>query len=164
MRQGINLLAYHLPLDAHPEIGNNRTLGDRLAFNDATVLPGSGGLIWTAELPDSLTPAALSRRIAKALGREPMYVAGGHEGGIQRIGWCTGAAQGYLEQAAEAGVDAFVSGEISEQTVHVARELGVHYFAAGHHATERFGVQALGEHLGKKFGLHHQFIEIPNPV
>jgi len=164
MREGINLLAYHLPLDAHPQLGNNRTLGDRLAFTDAAVLPGSGGLIWTAELSGSLTPAALFRRISDALGREPMHIAGGHKGGIQRIGWCTGAAQGYLEQAAEAGVEAFISGEISEQTVHLAREWGIHYFAAGHHATERFGVQALGEHLEKTFGLHHQFIEIPNPV
>ena len=164
MREGINLMAYHLPLDAHPEFGNNRTLGDRLAFPDAEPIPGSEGLIWTAELPSGLTPAALSRRITDALGREPMHIAGGRKGEIGRIGWCTGAAQGYLEQAAAAGMDAFISGEISEQTVHLARELGVHYFAAGHHATERFGVQAFGEHLEKRYGLHHQFIEIPNPV
>ena len=93
-----------------------------------------------------------------------MHIAGGRTVDIRRIGWCTGAAQGYLEQAAGAGMDAFISGEISEQTVHLAREWGIHYFAAGHHATERFGVQALGEHLEKKFSLHHQFIEIPNPV
>ena len=164
MREGINLLAYHLPLDAHPELGNNRTLGDRLAFTGAAALPGSGGLIWTAELPGGLAPAALSSRITGALGREPMHIAGGRTVDIRRIGWCTGAAQGYLEQAAGAGMDAFISGEISEQTVHLAREWGIHYFAAGHHATERFGVQALGEHLEKKFSLHHQFIEIPNPV
>ena len=164
MREGINLLAYHLPLDAHPELGNNRTLGDQLAFTGAAALPGSGGLIWTAKLPGGLTPAALSSRITDALRREPMHIAGGRTGDIRRIGWCTGAAQGYLEQAAGAGMDAFISGEISEQTVHLAREWGIHYFAAGHHATERFGVQALGEHLEKKFGLHHKFIEIPNPV
>ena len=165
MREGINLLAYHLPLDAHPELGNNRTLGNCLEFRDPVVLPGSGGLIWTAELPESLSPAALSRRINDALGREPMHISGGRKGPIRRVGWCTGAAQGYLEQAAAAaGMDAFISGEISEQTVHLAREWGIHYFAAGHHATERFGVQALGEHLEKRFGLHHQFIEIPNPV
>jgi len=162
MRHDISLLAYHLPLDAHPELGNNTQLGRVLGFEvEGPLNPES--LVLLGRLGSPLGLEDLGRHVAKRLGREPELISGGsHE--IGRIGWCTGAAQSYLEQAASAGVDAFISGEISEQTVHIARELGIHYIAAGHHATERYGVQALGEKLASEFGLSHHFIDIPNPV
>jgi dinuclear metal center YbgI/SA1388 family protein len=156
---GISLIAYHLPLDAHIELGNNRQLADRLGLAGEPL--ESGGLVWGAELDE--TPEQLSLRLHDALGREPLLLSGG-PGRIRRVGWCTGAAQGYIEQAAAAGCDAFISGEVSEQTLHQAAELGIHYFAAGHHATERYGVQALGEALAGRFGIRHRFIDIPNPV
>ena len=107
--------------------------------------------------------AELACQIGQKLNREPLYIEG-HNRPIKKIAFCTGAAQSYIEQVASFGVDAFISGEISEQTVHLARELGINYFAAGHHATESFGVQALGEHLAEKYDLEHQFIDVPNPV
>ena len=158
----MSLLAYHLPLDAHATLGNNARLAARLGFTGAP-LPGDGALLWHTELDDTLTASGLARRVAEALHREPLHIAGG-PGAIRRVGWCTGAAQSLIEQAADAGLDAFISGEISEQTVHVARERRIHYFAAGHHATERFGVQALGETVAREFGIEHRFFEIDNPV
>ena len=163
MQQGISLLAYHLPLDAHAELGNNSQLGRRLGLPGAAPLPGSNGLLWQAQLATPETPKALGERIAAAVAREPLCILV-DERPVRHVGWCSGAAQGYIERAAAAGLDAFVSGEISEQTVHLARELGIHYYAAGHHASERFGVQALGRHLADKFGLEHEFVDIPNPV
>jgi putative NIF3 family GTP cyclohydrolase 1 type 2 len=105
----------------------------------------------------------MAARIRDALGREPLHLPGG-PARIRCVGWCTGAAQGYIEQAAAAGCDAFISGEVSEQTAHQAAELGLHYYAAGHHATERYGVQALGQAMAERFGIAHRFIDIPNPV
>ena len=162
MQAGVSLMAYHLPLDAHPELGNNRRLGELLCI-EGRPLEAGDGLLWTGRLETPLTAAAFADRVRHALDRAPLFIDGGG-GEIRRIGWCSGAAQGHIEQAAEAGLDAFLSGEISEQTVHLARELGIHYFAAGHHATERGGVQALGHHLAEKYGLLHHFIDIPNPV
>lgn len=156
---GISLIAYHLPLDVHPEWGNNRQLGERLGLAGTPLT--AGGLLWLAELDQS--PAALAARVEAVTGQAPLHLPGGAPR-IRRLGWCTGAAQGYIEQAAGAGCDAFLSGEVSEQTTHQAAELGLHYFAAGHHATERYGVQALGEALASRFGLAHRFIDIPNPV
>ncbi len=160
-RNGISLLAYHLPLDAHPELGNNRCLGQSLGFSEGAPAEVEGGLVWQAELPAPESAEQFGARILHALGRRPLHLPGGAER-IARVGWCSGAAQGQIEQAAELGLDAFVSGEVSEQTTHQARELGIHYFAAGHYATERFGVQALGGHLAETFGLEHRFIDIPN--
>lgn len=160
VRAGINLMAYHLPLDAHPELGNNRTLGDLLQIEAPR--PLAGGLAWQGELADE-SPAGLAGRIARALGREPLLIPAG-ERPIRRVGWCTGAAQGMIVEAAAAGLDAFISGEVSESTTHLARELGIHYLAAGHHATERYGVQALGRHLAERFDLEHRFIDDDNPV
>jgi dinuclear metal center YbgI/SA1388 family protein len=162
MRHNISLLAYHLPLDAHSELGNNIQLARVLGFEvDGTLNPESIGLLGHLDTPLSLED--LGRHVGRCLNREPVLIAGGDQV-IKHIGWCTGAAQSYLEQAAEAGMDAFLSGEISEQTVHAARVLGIHYIAAGHHATERYGVQALGEKLASEFSLSHHFIDIPNPV
>lgn len=162
---GTSLLAYHLPLDAHPELGNNAQLARLLGFecqgyfgHDAGMSLGQYG-----KLPQPLTGEALAGLIHDRLGRMPLHVPG-RQASIQTVGWCTGAAQSYIDAAVEQGLDAFISGEISEQTVHVARECGIHYFAAGHHATERYGVKALGQHLAGQFGISHQFIDIDNPV
>lgn len=158
----ISLFGFHLPLDAHRELGNNAQLGRRLGFNVAGWL-GEQELIAHGELAEPCALATLQARIASQLGREPLVV-GDADKPIRRIAWCSGGAQGYFENAAAIGVDAFLTGEASEQNVHFARESGVVFIAAGHHATERYGIQALGEHLAKKFELAHQFIEIPNPV
>lgn len=165
LEANVSLLAYHLPLDAHPEYGNNAQLAEVLEIKtegnfgrgpkDQLAVFGSLGAPMSAD--------ELGGYIKQRLGREPQHIAGTN-GKIQRIGWCTGAAQSYIEQAVATGVEAFISGEISEQTVHVARETGIHFYAAGHHATERYGVQALGGHLAAHFGISHQFIDIDNPV
>ena len=162
---GISLLAYHLPLDAHPELGNNAQLGQRLGLPVTGVLGEAGGpeLLFHAELDQPIPAAELERRLAATLSRSPLHIDGG-KAELRRIGWCSGAAQNYIGLAAAHGLDAFISGEISEQTVHVAREAGLHYFAAGHHATERYGVRALGECLARRFALRHHFIDIENPV
>ena len=159
MAADVSLLAYHLPLDAHPELGNNRQLGLRLGFEHAAVLDG---LLWGVEFAESEATDSLAQRVGKVLGRTPTTV--GPDRPLRRIGWCTGAAQGMIEKAAEAGCDAFISGEISEQTLHQAQELGVFYVAAGHHATERYGVQALGAALADHFDVKHQFIDLDNPA
>ncbi|MCU7807930.1 MAG: Nif3-like dinuclear metal center hexameric protein [Candidatus Thiodiazotropha sp. (ex Semelilucina semeliformis)] len=159
----VSLLAYHLPLDAHTVYGNNAQLGKRLGFEGAVATEERDGLIWSVELPEPMQPEDLTERITQALGRKPLHIPG-HQRPLRRIGWCTGAAQSYLETAAAMGLDAFISGEISEPTVHMAREMAVDYFAAGHHATERFGVQALGQHLAEQFGLVYRFVDIENPV
>jgi dinuclear metal center YbgI/SA1388 family protein len=161
----ISLLAYHLPLDAHPELGNNAQFAQRLDLTeDGRFGDGSGPeLACYGTLAQPLSGAALAERIQQSLGRAAQWIAAGREP-VQRVGWCTGAAQSYLEAAARHGLDAFISGEISEPTVHIAREYGIHYFAAGHHATERYGVQALGGHLAQQFSIEHTFIDIDNPV
>lgn len=161
----VSLLAYHLPLDAHVEFGNNAQLAQLLDFVTAGQF-GAGpgpriGCFGTLAQPVAATELAV--RIADRLGRAPLHLAGESDI-IRHIGWCTGAAQSYIEQAADLGLDAFVSGEVSEQTTHVVRERGIHFFAAGHHATERYGVQALGRHLAERFGLAYEYIDIDNPV
>ncbi len=158
----ISLFGFHLPLDAHPTMGNNAQLGQRLGFQ-LEGWAGEQNLIAYGALPEALTLEALSARIGERLQRPPVAI-GIHDRPIRRIAWCSGGAQGYFEQAAALGVDAYLTGEASEQNVHFARESGVAFIAAGHHATERYGIQALGEHLAAHFGLHHEFIEIPNPI
>lgn len=162
---GISLLAYHLPLDAHAELGNNTQLARVLGLEAAGRFGDAGGLQLAqyGVLARPLDAAGFCEYLESSLGRSPWHIAGSAPQ-IERVGWCTGAAQSYIMAAAALGLDAFVSGEISEQTVHVARETGIHYFAAGHHATERFGACALGEHLAGQFGLTHRFIDIDNPV
>ncbi len=162
LEHNLNLFAYHLPLDAHPEIGNNIELARRLGFETE----GWFGEQNTAAFGRLSTPATLgdlAREIGARLEREPLVV-GDLMRPVARIAWCTGAAQGYLEEAVKLGVDVYLSGEASEQTIHLARESGVAFIAAGHHATERYGVQALGRDLAQRFGLEHRFIDIPNPV
>lgn len=158
----INLFAYHLPLDAHPELGNNAQLARRLGW-----LPegrfGEQDIAWLGTVAEPCDLSALAAKVASVLGREPMVIGDGLRP-IRRIAWCSGGAQGYFEQAIALGVDAYLSGEISEQTVHLARESGVAYLAAGHHASERFGVQALAEHLAQQFGIACDFVDLDNPV
>jgi dinuclear metal center YbgI/SA1388 family protein len=158
----INLYGFHLPLDAHPEIGNNvmlaRVLGLRIDGHFGEQDIGHFG-----ELDDSSTLGGLAARVTERLKREPLVI-GDLARSVKRIAWCTGAAQGYLEDAVRLGVDAYLTGEVSEHTVHLARESGVAFIAAGHHATERYGVQALGDHLAARFGIDHRFLDIDNPV
>lgn len=161
----MSLLAYHLPLDAHPDLGNNAQLAQVLGLRiDGWFGDGRGpALACYGALPETVMGAECAELIGRRLGRTPLFVSGGAHP-IRRIGWCTGAAQSYIEAAAALGLDAFVSGEISEPTVHVARECGIHYFAAGHHATERYGVRALGQHLAARFGLEHTFLDLDSPA
>jgi len=158
----INLAAYHLPLDAHPKLGNNAQLARLLGLSVEGVA-GEQSLVWHGSLPVAESLWDFQQRLGGVLQRQPQVV-GDLKRQVRRVAWCTGAAQQYLETAIALGVDVFVSGEISEQTVHLARESGVSYIAAGHHATERYGVQALGQHLAQHFGLTHQFVDIENPV
>jgi dinuclear metal center YbgI/SA1388 family protein len=162
LEHDINLAAYHLPLDAHPELGNNVQLGQVMGVA-VEGIAGDPPIIAYGSLEQALTLAALGAHLHKALDRMPMLI-GDMDKELSRIAWCTGAAQGHFEEAIALGVDAFLSGEISEQTVHQARESGIAYIGAGHHATERYGIQALGRHLADKFSLQHFFIDIENPV
>ncbi len=163
----VSLLAYHLPLDAHPTFGNNACLGRLMGFDPEWQEPLQPGIVSglgnICSFPEAIPAAEIAARLEGITGRRPLHV--GDPGAlVRRIAWCTGAAQGYIDAAVAAGADVFVSGEASEQTVHVAREEGIHFIAAGHHATERYGVQALGNHVAAHFSLEHRFIDIDNPV
>ncbi|GAA0857469.1 Nif3-like dinuclear metal center hexameric protein [Aliiglaciecola litoralis] len=161
----INLYAYHLPLDIHPELGNNVQLAKLLDIHVEGGLerdnPLSVALQGCVDTPIKIDE--LASKLDKVLTRKPQVICGG-EHSIKTIAWCTGGGQSYIELAAEQGIDAFISGEVSEQTVHTAREMNIHFFAAGHHATERYGAKAVGEHLGQTFDVDVQFIDIDNPV
>jgi dinuclear metal center YbgI/SA1388 family protein len=163
----INLYAYHLPLDAHPMLGNNAQLGSRLGWL-AEVRFGEQDLGCLGQKSDGSTyenGAALAAALQQALGRSVVLVDGAPNARpLRRIAWCTGGAQGYFEAAIAAGADAFVTGEISEPQAHYARECGVAYLACGHHATERYGAPAVAGHLAAQFGLVHEFIDIDNPA
>lgn len=162
IKNDISLLAYHLPLDAHPEYGNNACLGKMFGITTTDVMDKQGvGNI--GYLDEPVTLSEFAAKVSQVLSRQALVISAGNHP-IKRIAWCSGGAQKYLMKAAAMGADVYLSGEISENTVHEARELGVHYIAAGHHATERYGVQALGEHLNAAFGVEHQYIEIDNPV
>lgn len=158
----INLFAYHLPLDVHPQFGNNAVLGKKLGLIE-TGRFGDQDIAFQGELTQATTLRALGEKISRTLLRKPIMI-GDPDKTIRQIAWCTGAAQNYFETAIRQGVDAFITGEISEQSVHAARESGVAFIAAGHHATERYGVQALGDHIAQKFAIRHQFIDVDNPV
>ncbi|NTV11483.1 MAG: Nif3-like dinuclear metal center hexameric protein, partial [Zoogloea sp.] len=162
LKNDVNLFAYHLPLDAHPEFGNNAQLG-RLMDWQADGRFGDQNLGWIGAQQEAVNAAEICRLLSARLGRQAL-LAGDGERPVRRIAWCSGAAQSFFDEAIAAGADCFVSGEISEQTVHLARESGVAYIAAGHHATERYGVQALGAHLAERFGLSFEFVDVDNPV
>lgn len=162
LKNDINLFAYHLPLDAHAEIGNNAQLAARLGWSiegrfgdqDIGFIGGTGAEKTAHDVLEQLE-AALSRK---------GLLVGDAQRPVRRVAWCTGGAQDHFEEAIATGADLYVSGEISEQTTHLARESGVPYIAAGHHATERYGIQALGEHLEKQFGIACSYVEIDNPA
>ena len=164
LNNDLSLLVYHLPLDVHPEVGNNVQLAAQLGIEvEGELEPGNPrtvGLV--GALAEPMLASDFSRHVQEVLGREPLLIDGPRT--VRRIGWCTGGGQGYIDQAIAAGVDLFLSGEASEQTFHSARENGVSFIAAGHHATERYGVRALGDYLARRFALEHLFIDCPNPI
>ncbi|OEE58852.1 Nif3-like dinuclear metal center hexameric protein [Enterovibrio norvegicus FF-454] len=166
IEHGINLYAYHLPLDVHPEVGNNAQLASLLGIEQRGGLedgnPNSVA-VW-GELPDAITGDAFSALIESRLNRKPLFINGGSHRNIKRVGWCTGGGQDYIDLAASKGMDAFISGEVSERTTFSAREQGIHYFGAGHHATERYGIKSLGEWLAENHKMDVTFIDIDNPV
>ncbi len=158
----INLFAYHLPLDAHAVLGNNAQLAQRLGWTVSGRFAEQD--IGFVGVPPAPTFAGeLARHMEQVLGRAPLLI-GDPARKVARIAWCSGGAQDYFEAALATGADVFVSGEISEQTVHLARETGMAFIAAGHHATERYGAQALGAHLAEQFGIECEFVDIDNPA
>jgi dinuclear metal center YbgI/SA1388 family protein len=165
----LNLFAFHLPLDAHPTLGNNAQLARVLGLapdTDAAGAPrtcGPDNLVWLGTAPGIDTFGQLAARAAERLGRQPQAI-GDAARPVRRVAWCTGGAQGMLADAVDAGADAYITGEISEPTVHLSRETGVAFLGAGHHATERYGVQALGEAIAAQFGIRVDFVDIDNPV
>ena len=158
----ISLFAYHLPLDAHAEFGNNAQFGARMGVS-ADARFGEQDLGFIGSPASALTPDELTRHLQQLLGRTATLVPGDGRP-LRRLAWCTGGAQSYFEAAIAAGADAFVTGEISEPQAHFARETGVAFIACGHHASERFGAAALGAHVAERFGIEHRFIEIDNPA
>lgn len=162
LKNDLNLMAYHLPLDAHADFGNNVQLGRVLGISPSG-FAGEAKLVAYGELAKPITLAAFTAQIESSLQRVPLVI-GDPQKIVQKVAWCTGAAQGYIDAAIELGVDVYISGEISEQTTHQSLESGVSYISAGHHVTERYGVQALGQHLAEKFNLVHEFVDVKNPV
>jgi len=169
LKNDLNLYAYHLPLDAHPTLGNNaqlaRVLGLSPARRDdgAPLTCGQDGLIWLGEASGLTSLGQLGERVAQRLGRPPLVV-GDPDQPLTTIAWCTGGAQGMMGDAVDAGASVYITGEVSESTVHLARETGVGFIAAGHHATERYGVQALGQAVAERFGVKVEFVDIDNPA
>ena len=164
LQHDVNLLAYHLPLDAHPALGNNAQLATHLGFRvDGRF--GEQGLGFVGQAPTAFEHGqALAQLLQSRLGKLPVSVVPDAKRPVRRIAWCTGGAQNLFEEAIAQGVDAFITGEISEPQAHLAHETGVSFFACGHHATERYGAPALGAHLGEQLGVKHVFIDIDNPA
>lgn len=161
----INLIAYHLPLDNHAEYGNNVQLAKVLGLEITGALAGDSATVpgLVGRLPQEQSAAQVQQWLSEKLGRQALHI-GNSDARIETLAWCTGAAQSYLQRAVDLGVDAFITGEINEPSVHLARETGVQFFSAGHHATERYGVKALGEYLAQRFALKVDFIDKDNPV
>ena len=162
LRNDVSLLAYHLPLDAHSELGNNAQLGKLLGL-DMQGRFGEQDIACIGELAYPQTLAQFSAQVERSLQRIPQVI-GDSARHIKKVAWCSGGAQGYFEAAIAQGADAYLTGEISEQSFHLAQESGIAFIAAGHHATERHGIRALGEHLSARFGLEHYFFDQDNPV
>lgn len=166
-KHDVSLLAYHIPLDVHEKYGNNVQLAEQL---DATItgtipVPGYKNLLYSAQFDRTYTYTELAAHLEDVLQRPPLYLGNkDSKKTIRTLGICTGAAQDYIVQAAQAGLDAFITGEASERTTHLAKELDIHFFAAGHHATERYGVQRLGQRLAEVFRVEHRFLDRDNPV
>ncbi|NLJ62807.1 MAG: Nif3-like dinuclear metal center hexameric protein [Alcaligenaceae bacterium] len=169
LEHDLNLIAYHLPLDAHPEVGNNTQLALQLGLQqdkDEDGQPigiGPSGLIQLGYLETPNTLENVAKKLCQQLQRSPLVV-GNPQQIIQRVAWCTGGAQGFMTEAIDAGVDLYISGEASEPTYHYALESNTAYIGAGHHATERYGVKALGDKVAAQFGIKVEFIDINNPI
>jgi len=167
IKNGINLFAYHLPLDAHPDLGNNAQLVKMLGLNKPRALQSSLPLDESigviAEFDEPICVAAMKEIVERALGREVLFEAAGKDI-IQTVALCSGGAQGYIDQAIESGADLYLTGEVSEQTIHLAREYGIHFIAAGHHATERYGAKAMAEYIQSNLGVDATFVDIDNPA
>ena len=162
----INLFAYHLPLDIHPTLGNNAQLARLFDIKEIEPLEVGNALsvAMQGHFEQPCSAEELSQLINRLLERDCLHIPAPSNKPIKTIAWCSGGGQGYIELAAEQGIDAFLTGEVSEQTTHIAHEMDIHFFAAGHHATERYGIKALGEHLAEKHGLEVIFVDIDNPV
>lgn len=165
LTHNINLIAYHLPIDCHAELGNNVQLATMLGLQDIAPLSGfkPSGIIMSGRLPTPCTGAELANQLEALLGRSVLHSAA-KSTPIETVAICTGGGQSYIQDVADAEVDAFISGEVSEQTIHVSREMDIDFFAAGHHATERYGIKALGEHIQQQFALDVTFVDIDNPA
>ena len=160
-----NLLAYHLPLDAHPELGNNAQLAKHLGLQLESQCGDQNLLaIGRKAQGDWASAQDLAQHVTKALGRQVVLETGSQQGPIRKLAWCTGGAQSYFEAAISQGVDAFITGEISEPQAHYARECGVAFLACGHHATERYGVQRLAQAIATQFAIQTEYFELHNPI
>lgn len=165
LKHDINLLAYHLPLDTHIELGNNACLAKLLSVNSVAMhrAGNTDNLLWSGLLATPLSGSVFAEFLERLLGRSVLYIQGSEQA-IKSIAWCSGAAQDFITEASRLGVDAYLSGEVSERTYYEAKELGINYYACGHHATERYGIQELGKYLANYFNLEHLFIDSENPV
>jgi len=165
VNSNINLAAYHLPLDGHPSLGNNFCLGELLEIETKSILSvdNNPGMVYVGELKTATSAENFKQLINEKLARQTFMEASSDKE-IKKVAWCTGGAQDFIFNAIESGADAFITGEVSERTVHIARENNIAFYAAGHHATERAGIKALGEHIASKFNIEHEFIDVPNDV
>jgi dinuclear metal center YbgI/SA1388 family protein len=165
LQNDMNLFAYHLPLDCHLILGNNSSLAKLLQLSSVQMHKAGSvdNLLWTGMLPKAMSGQELADLIANTIGRTPLYISG-HNKSVKSIALCSGGAQDFIADASCLGVDAYLSGEVSERTYYQAQELGINYYSCGHHATERYGIQALGEHLASTYGLEHQFLDSNNPI
>ncbi|MEP0354930.1 MAG: Nif3-like dinuclear metal center hexameric protein [Paraglaciecola sp.] len=165
LEHDINLYAYHLPLDIHPELGNNAQLAKLLGITNITPLQEANSqcVVMKGNFPEAITPETLCQKINHTLDKVPLHEPSSKPK-IKTVAWCTGGGQNYIEQVATENIDAFITGEVSEQTIHVAREMNIHFFAAGHHATERYGAKALGEYIQRSLSIDTVFIDIFNPA
>ena len=162
----ISLFAYHLPLDIHPVLGNNAQLAKLFSINNVAPLETGNPLSVAVrgDFSKALNAQVLEQRISEKLNRTCLHIAAPSNKAIKTVAWCSGGGQNYIELAAEQGIDAFISGEVSEQTTHIAREMDIHFFCAGHHATERYGAKALAEHFNQHLAIEAKFIDIDNPA
>lgn len=165
MQHNINLYAYHLPLDIHPSLGNNAQFAKLLGIVDVSPLEQNNpqSVVMQGRFADGISATELTNLLSNVLTRTPLHESA-DKTNIETVAWCTGGGQGYIELAAEKGIDAYITGEVSEQTIHTAREMDIHFYAAGHHATERYGVKALGEFIQQELEIETVFVDIDNPA
>jgi dinuclear metal center YbgI/SA1388 family protein len=165
LHHNINLFAYHLPLDIHPTLGNNAQLAKLLGIVDISPLQRNNpqSVVMKGKFAGGISPTELTLLLSNMLTKTPLHESA-NKTKIETVAWCTGGGQGYIELAAEKDIDAYITGEVSEQTIHTAREMNIHFYAAGHHATERYGVKALGEYIQQELGIETVFVDIDNPA